>query len=586
MQCKKAYLVANFLLLIATALCLQGCSHTSTSIGRALVIGIPLNQANDNLLPNAPVDAKDFADALSKSTNIAPGHLRLITGNQTQQTRENLLKELRQFAQRTNKSDVAWLMIEGHGAKINGENYFYTEDTKQKDGKPVKATMVSIPEIMQALANMQAKDLIVTIAQNPDPLRNPTMFPNRFYLPLSETQWPTNWKLPLHVNNVVVFNFSGLEHNDSNQPLTNAFTYRLIKGLEGGAADQNGQVKLRSLIQYVQLGVASEIRFFGEYIANCDWSVVSEDKSKILNTVLAKNLPPSFGGKTAVSLPPHPSAMDKSNAAVFRAFELSIEIQQDIKNKGGTSYTEKPNTSLQFRRRKFAPVKNQLIKALRFDPNAPKANYELGLLERYLCEFKDAQTHLEKAMNIAPTEPVCPYDLAILMQDERKYKEAEKLYKRALKLAPNDVSIRYRLSTLYIATHQNNAAKQLLKKIIQDDPTWDAPLNQLSYIVAVSGDQPKAIALLQRAHKLNPKNTDVLYRLAWSYCHVSKDYKMSEQLYRDLVKLSPGKALYRKEFAKCLLLQGKTDEAKIQANKALDLGYSPDDPLFKKLDLR
>jgi len=583
MQCKKTYILVNFLLLIAAALCLQGCSHTSTSIDRALVIGISTNQDKDNAaLPNAAAEAENFGKTLSSHTNIPSRHLRVITANDEQMTRGNLLNELHQFAGQTSKNDAAWLMIDGHGVEINGENYFYTSESKQAKGTPAKKTLIGMQDIMQALNGMQAKELIITLAQNV--LAPPSEYPANFSSPsLSESTWNAKWKIPSGVHSVVTFNFLGWERHLTDKPLENVFTYYLVKGLGGGAADRDGKVKLRNLLRYVQLGSISRIQLYGGDIGSCAWSVAGKNKSATLDIVLAKNLQPSLGGESAVSSPPYTNADNASEAAMLRGLELQITIEQHLKDNGELAEAIKQHKLLHLTRTSLAPVKSQFIKAVRLSPNSPLANYELGILELKMCNFDNAQKYFEKAIKLVPKSAIPLVGMAILMQHEGKYHEAGILEQKAIKLAPNDILIKYNLAIAYERTHEFEKAKKLLQHIIKENPTWSAPLDALSDIYYVGGDKEQAIQLMQQSYKLDPNDKDVVHKLAWVYHYQFKDYQKSEQLYRKLIKLSPESGLYRREFADCLLQEGNINEAKTQAKKAMDLGYPTNDPLFKKL---
>lgn len=582
MRHKSTFTMINVFVAIAVMLSLQGCSRTPPTVNRALLIATSTNQDDNIAIPNAADDVEGFGETLSSTTKIPSKNLRVLTPYHEPITRETVLNELHEFADQTNQNDVALLTIEGRSIEINGENYFYTSTSTPKQKTPTKETLIGMQDILQAVNGMQAKELIITLAHNADALPS---YASEFSVPLSESQWDVDWKIPSGVRSVVAFHFSGSEQSVPKFPLANAFTYFLAKGLGGGAADQNGEVKVGNLLHYTQLGVASSILMYGGNIETCAWSIASTNKQEVLNTVLAKNLPPGSGGESTVSLPLLPTAKRKSDDAVLRGFELQTEIEQRLAENGNIKNAIKSHTLPQLIRTSFAPVRYQFLEAVRLDPDSPMANYELGRIEMKMGDMDNAQKYFEKAIKLAPKSSSAVWRIANLMQHEKKYQQAEALYKRAISLAPNNAMIKYDLSTSYTDNHEFNKANTLLKEIIKDNPTWDAPLDQMSYIEYANGNKAKAIGLLQRAYKLNPDNTDVLYKLAWNHCHTFKSYQTSEQLYRKLIKLSPENGLYRKEFAECLLQENNMNEAKSQAKKAIDLGYPTNDPLFKKLKL-
>lgn len=579
MRDKRTIVIVNVFIVVAVGLCLQGCSRTPPSIDSALVIGINNDQDTDNItLQNAATDADAFGEALPCNTS----HLSIVADDTAQLTRAALLSELRQFAGQTRPTDVAWLMMEGSGVEINGEDYFYTEDSQQANGSPVTQTMISLQDILQALKGMQAKELIITLAQSND---HAQAHSNDFNVSLSRSPWNVNWKIPPGVHSVVAFNCSCSGQSTADGPVigTPYFTYFVEKGLKGGAADQDGEVKLGNLIRYVQLGVASNIALYGGKVEECTWSVAAKDKSAALDIVLSKNLKPGLGGESSVSLPSLANNDQRFKAAMLRAFELRTEIEQSQAEDSQITAAIKAHTLPQLLRTRLAPVKRQFLQAILFDPNSPRARYELGILEVEMKDFSGAQVQFETAMILAPSSTLPIWRLAILMQSEKKYQQAENLYKKAIQIAPAKVTLKYDLAMLYEYTHQLNKAEKLLAEIVEENPQWSEPLNALSYVYYARGEKAQAVKLMQKAYNLDPDNTDALDSLAWAYCHSYKNYPKSEQLFRRLIKLSPERGLYRMEFAECLLLQGKTDEARSQAKKAIDLGWPANDPFFKKL---
>lgn len=599
MRHKSTIILTIVFVVIAATFSLQGCSHkstsasTSTSIDRALVIGISVNQDNENTtLPNAATDAEMFGKTLSSSTKIPSRHLRIITAKDEQQTRENLLNELHQFAGQTSKSDVVWLAIEGQGVEINGEDYFYTSDSTQEKGTPTKETLIGEQDILQALDGMHAKELIITLAQNTNYSRKYIIddpfaaYAHIGAVRLSGDKINTNWKIPAAIHSMVTFSFSGLERNFGGVRVINPLIYYLAKGLEGGAADQEGKIKIKNLLHYVQLGVSSNVQLFGGNVERCAWSVAPEqDKAETLDTILVQKLPPGLGGTTAVSPQLPLNNEGKRNAAMLRAFELQMEIAQSMEENGKITEAVKSHTLLPMMRSSFAPVRNQFLKALHYDPKFPLTYSDLGILEIELHNWGSAQTYFQNVMKRNPQQPIFILQMAVLMQDEKKYREAESFYKKAIALTSNNIIIRYYLAGLYIDAHEFDKAQKLLSEIMKEDPKWVAPINKLSYVYYDSGDETKAMELLQQAYKLDPDNTGVIDKIAWNYCHKLNDYKKSDQLYRKLINLAPATGAYRRGFAECLLLEGKTDEAKSQAKKAIALGCPPTDPLFKKLKL-
>jgi tetratricopeptide (TPR) repeat protein len=129
-------------------------------------------------------------------------------------------------------------------------------------------------------------------------------------------------------------------------------------------------------------------------------------------------------------------------------------------------------------------VVEDALRAGRVDSNDPILLYLLAESQRVLKELDAAQATAQKLISANPDDGRGLYELSLILQDKGDLKGAERA----------------------------------LRDIIARDPIDASALNSLGYMLAERGDQlDEAVALVERALKIEPDNPSYLDSLGWAY---------------------------------------------------------------------
>lgn len=90
-------------------------------------------------------------------------------------------------------------------------------------------------------------------------------------------------------------------------------------------------------------------------------------------------------------------------------------------------------------------------KALSLDKNNIEAMYNLGLVEKDMKNYKDAEFHLQGVLKINPSNELASYTLAQVYRESKQYNKASMQYLKALKLSPGSANIIAELGLVYEA---------------------------------------------------------------------------------------------------------------------------------------
>jgi cytochrome c-type biogenesis protein CcmH/NrfG len=103
---------------------------------------------------------------------------------------------------------------------------------------------------------------------------------------------------------------------------------------------------------------------------------------------------------------------------------------------------------------------------------------------------------------------------------------------------PKDAELLSKIGQSYLAAQQVQTAQQYLEQSVALKPTPEA-LNALSFVYYQMGDADKAIATLNRALRLDPKNPKVLFNLGMFEWHGKSDPKAAIASWQTFVKTNP-----------------------------------------------
>lgn len=103
---------------------------------------------------------------------------------------------------------------------------------------------------------------------------------------------------------------------------------------------------------------------------------------------------------------------------------------------------------------------------------------------------------------------------------------------------PNDANILVQVGRAYMAAQQFQSAQQYYEKSIAAKPKADT-FNELAYVYVKLGDLDRAIATLNKALAIEPKNPQVLYNLGYFEWKGKADPKAAIAAWQAFLKADP-----------------------------------------------
>lgn len=180
---------------------------------------------------------------------------------------------------------------------------------------------------------------------------------------------------------------------------------------------------------------------------------------------------------------------------------------------------------------------------LKTTTNSPDLWIRLGFVQRVLGQYDAALASFEQASNADSKNPTAYLNRGMLLEFLGRDKEARDSYNRALGV----------------------------------DPENTLALNNLAFLAAQDGDNlDRAMTLAEQAKKRAPDSPDVSDTLGYVYYKKNLNTE-ALRIFRQLVQEKPDKAIFRYHLALALLKEGDKQEAKAEAEKALQMSSAPDE---------
>ncbi len=243
--------------------------------------------------------------------------------------------------------------------------------------------------------------------------------------------------------------------------------------------------------------------------------------------------------------------------------------------------------------KRFDPL-DELKKALSFDYKNAWFHFLVG--QTFLAVSQgSAEVHelafaeFQAALRIDPdntklADAVHAIHLKLLQsyegRDERKpYWLEQVVYERILKQDPKNAAARNNLGFLYARGGRNlTEAVELTAAALAAEPDNPAYLDSHGFALARAGRAEEGLPLLERAHALNPEDTDTIGHLADLHLMRNENAKAVPYLRKMLAK-DPKNELYNNNLAYTLSeLNQDLDEALKMVNLALE--FSPGNPVY------
>jgi hypothetical protein len=232
----------------------------------ALVIGVDEYQDTQiNKLEGASNDAKMLADALIQYGGFPPDQIILFTSDQPSErrpTRGNILRRLSNLRSIVPKDGLLLISFSGHGIDRNGRPYLLPSDAQVSgDGALLEETGISAEVIRDWVRQTGIAQVVLILdacRNNPTAGRgtaNSTLtgaYVRGFNFDVRNRE--VNAFVTLYATEVGQVAYEFKERKQG------YFTWALVEGLKGGAANEQGEITLAGLVKYLQDAVPKRVQ--------------------------------------------------------------------------------------------------------------------------------------------------------------------------------------------------------------------------------------------------------------------------------------------------------------------------------------
>src|SRR5687768_7849180 len=250
------------------ALKVQGSEAVKTLPGSgkrfALIVGV--DQYADTqitTLGGASNDAKTLANALIRYAGFPEEQVTLLASDQPaerQPTRGNILRRLSNLAAVVPSDGLLLISFAGHGIERGGQAFLLPSDSQvSNDVDLLEQTAINVTQIKDRIKKIGVKQVLMII----DACRNDPVGRANADNPLT-TAYTRGFNFDLRNREVQAFatlyaTEVGRRAYEYKEKKQGYFTWVLVEGLRGGAANQKGEVTLASLVKFLQERVPKRV---------------------------------------------------------------------------------------------------------------------------------------------------------------------------------------------------------------------------------------------------------------------------------------------------------------------------------------
>jgi hypothetical protein len=230
----------------------------------ALVIGVDAYKDSQiSPLKGSANDARVLADALVRYAGFPEDQVILMSTDQPEErqpTRVNLLRRLSNLASLVPKNGLLLVSFAGHGMERNGQAYLLPSDAQISDDITfLEETAISVTRMKERIRATGAGQVVVLL----DACRNDPG--GRADTPNPLTVAYTKFNFDVRNREVQAFatlyaTAVGERAYEYMEKRQGYFTWALVEGIKGSAANERGEVTLANLLKYLQEQVPKHVR--------------------------------------------------------------------------------------------------------------------------------------------------------------------------------------------------------------------------------------------------------------------------------------------------------------------------------------
>lgn len=457
----------------------------------ALIIGIDRYQDKQiGALTGAANDARVLSDTLVRYAGFPADQVVLLSSDQPEErqpTRVNILQRLSNLAGSVPKDGLLFMSFSGHGIARAGQAFLLPSDARISDDPMfLEDTACSVTRIRDRIQATEIKQVIMLL----DACRNSPMGRSDEANPLTDA-FKNGFNFYLSNKGITAFavlyaTAVGERAYEYSEKRLGYFTWAVVEGIRGNAANDKGQVTLSTLIRYVQetvprrvaldLGPArQQIPFASMEGYRPDELVIAVAQPKPLESKSASVISGRATESTSARLAVSPELYEELgdtflNKGRWKEAELAYRGaiqtgpgQARLHNNLGVAldrqqrwadaalaYREavrlEPNDAKYhdnlkialFNDKKFDEAKQEAMRSVTLEPANPEWRNGLGELLRMLNECSKAESAYREALTLQPDNPAYHSNLGHALSCQTREADAEVEFRRALRLAPNN----------------------------------------------------------------------------------------------------------------------------------------------------
>jgi hypothetical protein len=230
----------------------------------ALVIGV--NKYTDpqiTQLKGSDNDARTLADALVRFAGFPQDQVILLSTDQPaerQPTRVNILRRLSNLSSTVPKDGLLLVSFAGHGMERGGQAYLLPADAQISDQISfLEETAISVNRVKERIRETGVAQVVVLLdacrndpggrADAPNPLS--AAYTNAFNFDVRNRE--------VQAFATIYATAIGQRAYEYTEKKQGYFTWAVVEGLKGGAANEQGEITLAQLVKYVQETVPKRI---------------------------------------------------------------------------------------------------------------------------------------------------------------------------------------------------------------------------------------------------------------------------------------------------------------------------------------
>ncbi len=198
----------------------------------------------------------------------------------------------------------------------------------------------------------------------------------------------------------------------------------------------------------------------------------------------------------------------------------------------------------------------------------------------------DCVAALQAASKRQPHQVAFHRELCAMLKKKSRFPEAAAEYLTWMKLQPDSVIPITNLANLYATSlHDEVNAEKYYRLAAATDPQNAAAATNLGdFYKDTKRDFNQASTAYLQAMKADPQRVQPVTGLANCYWFLKNDEKTGEKYFVQATQMNQNDGAANAEYAWALMRHNKRDQAMVQAQKALTLGYTTH-PVFKALGL-